>query len=283
MNIIDATIHTETTRHNVRLMIPILVHWAKIGKTDGTYGNISDILGKGGSQWVGEALLKVQEVIDTLSERSGRNIPTLNVLVKNRATHMPSDGFDAVEPKYSELNDIGKKTFVAGLEQQAFAFPYWDWVLHELDIAPYKPLTSAQIADIKRPHSGYGGGEGKKHKALKEYVKAHPETIGIKHVVRAELEHILPSGDKLDVFFVLKDGTQVAVEVKPSTSDDGDLTRGIFQCVKYKSVMEALRTVETGDYDIQVKLITARPIADIHSILINTLSLNHQILNLNEL
>jgi hypothetical protein len=237
-------------------MIPILVHWAKIGKTDGTYGNISDILGKGGSQWIGEALLKVQEVINTLSERSGRDIPTLNALVK--------------------------KTFVAGLEQQAFAFPYWDWVLHELDIAPYKPLTSAQIADIKRPHSGYDGGEGKEHKALKEYVKAHPETIGIKHVVRAELEHILPSGDKLDVFFVLKNGTQVAVEVKPSTSDDGDLTRGIFQCVKYKSVMEALRTVEAGDYDIQVKLITARSLTDVHSILINTLSLNHQILDLNE-
>jgi lantibiotic modifying enzyme len=109
MNIIDATIHTETTRHNVRLMIPILVHWAKIGKTDGTYGNISDILGKGGSQWVGEALLKVQEVINTLSEQSGRNIPTLNALVKNRATHI-SHLFDDFRECYEDIKS--KKSFI---------------------------------------------------------------------------------------------------------------------------------------------------------------------------
>ena len=53
------------------------------------------------------------------------------------------------------------------------------------------------------------------------------------------MEHILLSGDRLDVYFELKDGSKVAVEIKPSTSPDADILRGLFQCVKYKSILDA--------------------------------------------
>ena len=53
------------------------------------------------------------------------------------------------------------------------------------------------------------------------------------------MEHLLLSGDRLDVFFALSDGSSIAVEVKPSTSPDFDILRGLFQCVKYKVIMDA--------------------------------------------
>ena len=36
MNIIDDAISTEATRKNVRLMIPVMIHWAKTGHNEHT-------------------------------------------------------------------------------------------------------------------------------------------------------------------------------------------------------------------------------------------------------
>ena len=53
-----------------------------------------------------------------------------------------------------------------------------------------------------------------------------------------ETEYSLPSGDRLDVLFRDKDDW-IAVEVKPSISGLADITRGMFQCIKYRAVIEA--------------------------------------------
>ena len=59
------------------------------------------------------------------------------------------------------------------------------------------------------------------------------------------------SGDRLDVYFKLKDGKQIAIEVKSRISDDADILRGIYQCVKYKAVLsaECLAHGENGNVD----------------------------------
>ena len=49
----------------------------------------------------------------------------------------------------------------------------------------------------------------------------------------------------------------VAVEVKPSTAPEEDITRGIFQCVKYQAVMDASRVADYGNYDNEVILVLA--------------------------
>jgi hypothetical protein len=91
-----------------------------------------------------------------------------------------------------------------------------------------------------RANCKYGkGGEGERHKAIKEYVEKHPEAIGVKNVLYRETEHVLLSGDRLDVYFELSTREHVAVEVKPKSSGDDDILRGIFQCVKYKAVLDA--------------------------------------------
>jgi hypothetical protein len=54
------------------------------------------------------------------------------------------------------------------------------------------------------------------------------------------IEHTILSGDRLDVFFDLPE-QWVCVEIKAKQSPDWDVLRGIFQCVKYRAVLEAQR------------------------------------------
>ena len=90
---------------------------------------------------------------------------------------------------------------------------------------------------------------------MKKYICQHPECLNYKDVVFAETEHPLPSGDSLDVYFELSDGKHVAIEVKPSIAPDQDICRGVFQCVKYNAVMDALRKIECKGYEIEVLLV----------------------------
>lgn len=85
---------------------------------------------------------------------------------------------------------------------------------------------------------GYGG-EGDAHKELKEYIYNNPSIVGIDEFAERRMEHILLSADRLDVWFKLSDGSSIAVEVKSSKSSDADIMRGLYQCVKYKGVMDA--------------------------------------------
>ena len=256
MNIIDDAISTEATRNNVRLMIPVMIHWAKTGHNEHTYGDLAHAIGKSKFSGIGHALYFVQQVLDNLSTKSSREIPTLNSLCKNSKTMLPSEGFEFVSPQYNYLDENGKRVFVKGLDSNAMNFPHWDWVLKELELKEAVPFTEEQLEAIKNPRCIYGG-EGEEHKILKEYICQHPESINYKDVDFAETEHILPSGDRLDVYFELSDGTHVAIEVKPSISPDQDIARGVFQCVKYYAVMDALRNIECKDYEIKVLLVTA--------------------------
>lgn len=256
MNIIDNAISTEATRKNVRLMIPVMIHWAKTGHNEHTYGDLAHAIGKSKFSGIGHALYFVQQVLDNLSTKSSREIPTLNSLCKNAKTMLPSEGFEFVSPQYNDLDENGKRVFVKGLDSNAMNFPHWDWVLKELELKEAVPFTEEQLEAIKNPRCIYGG-EGEEHKILKEYICQHPESINYKDVDFAETEHILPSGDRLDVYFELSDGTHVALEVKPSISPDQDIAHGVFQCVKYYAVMDALRNIECKDYEIKVLLVTA--------------------------
>jgi hypothetical protein len=112
-------------------------------------------------------------------------------------------------------------------------------VLSALGLTPSVIDTTASETTIRSGKFYDGGGEGPAHKKLKEYIYNHPETIGIKNIKKRDMEHILLSGDRLDVYFVLADDSKVAVEIKPSTSPDADIMRGLYQCVKYKAILDA--------------------------------------------
>ncbi len=250
-----------TNREWALKMIPVLVRWAQ-GAWDKPhyYSDLSAAVGHKTNEIGG-----VMEIIqNTIHELGVPKDITLNALVASKTTDLPSEGFDFVESNYSKLSTDSQKAMVRMFNLKAHLYD-WKWVLDALGLKPAKIYSHEDFKKIKS--SSYGaGGEGKEHKSIKEYICAHPESIGIKKVEFAEMEHILLSGDRLDVYFEYKDrkrkgqklkNRHVAVEVKPSTAPEEDITRGIFQCVKYQAVMDAARVADYGNYDNEVILVLA--------------------------
>lgn len=100
--------------------------------------------------------------------------------------------------------------------------------------------------------TGRGGpAESEEHKKLKAWVAADPSRIGLsKRYGTGVLEYRLMSGDEVDVMFMSQNIFR-AVEVKSIRSNDGDLKRGIYQCVKYREV----KTAEIAPYDSDIEAI----------------------------
>ena len=237
--IIDEIVQQEKSRELVKTIIPILIRWAKQGLTNMTYQHLMNELGKPTFSGIGKQLGYVDDVFRRLREETGEEIPTLNALVKSKSTGLPSPGFSYVYTSYDDMTENEKKIFVLGLNKETIEYQQWDWVLSALGLTPSVIDTTASETAIRSGKFYGGGGEGPDHKKLKEYIYNHPETIGIKDIKKRDMEHILLSGDRLDVYFELADGSKVAVEIKPSTSPDADVMRGLYQCVKYKTILDA--------------------------------------------
>lgn len=258
-DIIDAIVPTPRSQELVRLIIPILIRWAKSGKTDMTYGDLNMAVVGRRQYRLGHQLGQVHKVIDELQSRSGIEIPTLNTLVKNQKG-FPSPGFVVVYPHYNKLNDEEKRVFVEGMDSKAIKFKRWDWVLNQLGLKPAQ-LTTEEELQAKTGKMG-GGGESSSHKRLKKFILDHPESIGLKDVVFSSDEYTLPSGDRIDVYFIRKNGDRVAVEIKPKSSSDEDMMRGIFQCVKYDAVMDAVGAIECGSFNVSSILVLGGSLSD---------------------
>ena len=126
------------------------------------------------------------------------------------------------------------------------------------NLAPATNDAASIVAKATTGKSG-GGGEGEDHRRLKEYVAANPSIVGLpSNLSPGTTEAPLPSGDKIDVLF---DGQKrlVAVEVKSKISNEVDLARGLFQCVKYRAVMEAERGFKGARYSVEAMLVVGKP------------------------
>ncbi len=235
--IIDDCCHQARSRALARQIIPILIRWAKQGQTNKNYVDLIHELGYPHFSGIGRQLGNIDDIIKKLMDETGeKNIPTLNALCKLKSTGLPSDGFSYVYQNYKELTKSEKIIFINGLNLQAITYPNWDWVLTSLGLKP-SLISNSDDENAIRFGKLYGsGGESIEHKKLKEYISQHPESIGIKTKNLGETEYTLLSGDRIDVYF---EDIKVVIEVKPISSPDGDIMRGLYQCVKYKSVLDA--------------------------------------------
>jgi hypothetical protein len=59
----------------------------------------------------------------------------------------------------------------------------------------------------------------------------------------------------------LGSGEQLAIEVKSVHSSDADIERGIFQCVKYKAVLEAEAKCDGTTPKIRTRLVSERQLS----------------------
>lgn len=229
---------TKATTSNVSKMLEVLISWAQHGRT-GYYSDLAEAIENPGiTRSIGDLLGYAEDILEDLRRKLEVEIPSLNVMVKKKGTDLPGDGLSYVYEDYDKMDKKGKKVFVDGALSQVYNFPKWDAVLKALGLN-HIAIGHDEVDAIIRKGSFGHGGEGAKHKALKEYVLSHPSQVGIRNVALAESEHVLLSGDRLDVYFELKNGTRIAVEVKSAISDEDDIRRGLYQCVKYKSIMEA--------------------------------------------
>ena len=238
-NIIEDVCQTKKSQDLIRKIIPILIRWAKQGLTKNSYGDLVKELGYTRFSGIGKQLGYIDDIFKELTERTGETIPTLNALVKSKLTGFPSTGFSYVYPSYDEMSQEEKQIFVSGLNAAAIEYGNWDWVLSTLGLVESFVDIAANEAKIRSGKLYGSGGEGENHKKLKEYIYNHPESIGIKDLKSRHMEYILLSGDRLDVYFELNNGSRIAIEVKSVSSSDADVMRGLFQCVKYKSVLDA--------------------------------------------
>lgn len=122
-----------------------------------------------------------------------------------------------------------------------FSYGKWSFLLHDLGLKMPEKMDLRLIEST----TDFGkGGESKKHKRLKIYIANHPEIIGLKKsLTPGETERVLPSGNTPDILFQ-NANCRIAVEVKSHISNEADLTRGVFQCVKYRSILKAWRSIE---------------------------------------
>ncbi len=191
-------------------------------------------------------------------------LPPLNVLIVNAQTHLPSCGatphlgrygIDA----YDKMNaDEQREALQNNLYPLIFQPAIWSALLEVNGMEPEKPGrfldydqdVEGVIGDtpLPTPTCKGGCGEGDAHNALKMYVKEFCGEIENLRLLgcekdRAETEHLLPSLDRPDVLFQ-NDGFSVACEIKSWESDEADILRGIFQCVKYKAILNAIDSLE---------------------------------------
>ena len=106
---------------------------------------------------------------------------------------------------------------------------------------------------------------------LKEQVAADPRLAGVgERVVEAVVEYRLPTGDEIDVLLRTRRRI-VAVEVKAAHSPEEDIARGVFQCVKYEALLNALSASVGVRDDVEAILVLAGSLTPSTRALANTL------------
>ncbi len=236
-----------------REILPILVRQAKL-KEPIRYGDLAQEVNIHHRN-LNYSLGSIGRELKEARKRSGQDIPSIQCLVVNKNTSYPGEGIGGfMEKGFAELSEKKKQESSEDYLQEIFRYDNWDAVLSSLEL---QPALIPEPDWSRVSPGGKAGGEGPQHKTLKDYIKNHPDVVGINFGVKSETEKKLPSGDSVDVSFTNKKHW-IGVEVKSEISNEDDIRRGLFQCVKYKAVMEAMIKVysspEQCEKDVKVIL-----------------------------
>lgn len=227
-----------------RAALPLLVRQAEAGAPV-FYSDLAEELGMPNPRNLNYVLGSIGQSLELLSKVWKVKVPPIQCLVVNKSTGLPGEGigwFLVKKEEFSTLPLRQKRAIVEAELQHVFSYPRWQEVLQALEL---EPATSDFTPFVNKASGGFGGGESDEHKALKEYVAQNPKVLGLgANAPVGTTEYLLPSGDCLDVSFSGKK-IWVAAEVKSSVSAEGDIVRGLFQCVKYRAVMEAVLLTES--------------------------------------
>ena len=251
----EALLGDKWTKYTARTVLPLIVWCAKNGRTI-TYGQIDrEIVNRGWGHHViavqyghpagtiGDALIETEEDWED-------SIPPLNALIVNQTTQLPGDGVNWYLERYAEtekhIDNMSldeKRAIVEEIHADIFSYEKWDDLLEEYEMEPlYHGFDEDGHDDeISKPSRGGWSDEeeSEEHNNLKKFIANNPDVVGLgKNSNKGIIEYLFPSSDKADVVF--KNGSKyLGVEVKSIISNENDINRGIFQCVKYQSLLRA--------------------------------------------
>lgn len=241
-------------QERARAALPLLVRQAGAAKPI-FYSALAEELGMPNPRNLNYVLGCIGQTMARLSKQWKSKVPPIQCLVVNKATGMPGDGigwFLITKEDFGKLPLRRRREIVQAELQYIYAYPHWNEVLAELELDSSSTDFTNEIAKASR---GLGGGESLEHKRLKEFVANNPTAISLsKTMPVGEMEFRLPSGDCLDISFRSRKAW-VAAEIKSCVSDEADLVRGIFQCVKYQAVLDAVLLSESKAVDARAILV----------------------------
>jgi len=239
-------------QQRARKILPILVRQAA-SKNPLSYESLADELSMTNPRVLNYPLGCVGRALIELAKHWESDIPHIQSLVVNKQTKLPGPGFDGflTDEGYEWNDNVERRSVIEQYRTKIYEYPYWNDVLAELHLSP----APNNIADVlEAAANGKGQGEGPEHKALKEYVCRNPDVVGLSaDHPHGQTERGIPSGDRLDILFHYKRRICV-VEVKPKNASLPDVTRGLFQCVKYRAVLEAQATFTNQGDELTVCL-----------------------------
>jgi hypothetical protein len=257
-----------------RRVLPLLVTRAKQGAPI-TYGELDRQMVRHGGHHVFAAKYgyPAGAIGDALVETSrtwGTTIPPLNALIVNARTHVPGAGCDWYLREFlrvrRRLSHRDRRDLARATHEKIFNFRRWDDVLREYGMSP----TVNGRAHGRRRHvlpprrSGWSNeGESDAHKRLADFIAKNPDVLGLRRgLPRGLREFPLASADRPDVLFRCKSEV-IAVEVKSDISNEADLQRGIYQCVKYRALVRAEQQAIGQIPNGWAVLATARPLPEL--------------------
>jgi len=211
-----------------------------------------------------------------------RKAPLINVLVVSQKDEQPSDGagsfmaarfnkpllaWEGAKEKYPKQWEI----FSDRAAGQVYKYSPEDWAdLYRRVFGRILKIDDIENEREKRQvgnendfgagkHKYGAGGESEYHRSLRLWITANPAMVRRTFAeARTETEFYLDSADRVDVVYHLPDRT-IVLEVKSKISNDIDLRRGVYQCVKYRAVKKAMDV--RNNIQIEAILVTEEPIS----------------------
>lgn len=209
-------------------------------------------------------------MMDRIIDVYGSSIPPINALVVDGVHHVPGIGiqyylrqFGGAPADYNDLAWQEKQQVIRPFFHHVYSYSKWDEVAQNVFgvTAPIKIATEPGESDGKAKRAGFGGpAESPEHRSLKENIAKRTKEFGAASDVKKGIcEFRLPAWDEVDVCF-LSEQKVVMVEVKSKRSNDVDLKKGLYQCIKYVALLSAEDKVLGKRRSISCELAVGRKI-----------------------
>lgn len=248
-------------QERARRALPLLVRQAH-GERSITYENLASELGMSNPRNLNYVLGSIGRALKKASKYWEEEIPPIQCLVVKKSTGIPGEGISGFLKTHGNYRKSSRKQRRKIIDKELIRiYGYSKW-LAVLKLFKLKPVKEDFSRLISKASERLGGGESPEHKRLKSYVAAHPGVLGLPNNMAPGIEeHRLPSGDSIDVFFI-NGGEHIGVEIKPSSCDSIELTRGLYQCIKYQAVLEASQAATGKPQNVRTLLVLAGQLPD---------------------